>query len=106
MPKFRLTLLRPAWDRRSRLHPPGLLKTLHAPTRWLARLILPFNPDVFQLDLELIEISGRLSSRTKFEIEAHDFAVDHRNQGFWRGKLRQRVSTHHLRRLFRKVQRD
>lgn len=78
-------------------------KCLHFPVRWLAPILLSINPDIFEADFELITHVGTLKSGRMLEQEIRQFNADYRNRRFWRGLLRQRVSTHRLRKLFRKT---
>lgn len=75
-------------------------RTLHWPARWVAWIWLPADPTAFEPDLELATFCGRQSSSREFEEELKEFRYDRRNRGLWRGRLRQRVSTQRLRRLF------
>ncbi len=75
-------------------------RTLHWPSRWFAWLWLASDSDTLEADLELATFCGRQASSRDFEDELKEFRYDTRNHGLWRGRLRQRVSTRRLRRLF------
>lgn len=75
----------------------------HFPTRWFCSIIISINPDRFEADFELISHCGTLKSGRALEAEIRQFNADYRNRKFWRGLLRQRVSTHRLRKLFRQT---
>lgn len=67
--------------------------------RPLARLLRPllaFYPNYFAADRELVRSVGRISRVRDFEDEALDFAYNPINRGFFRQKLRLRVSSRRL----------
>jgi hypothetical protein len=76
-------------------------RCLHFPVRLISPILISLNPDMFEADYELVSHTGTLKSSRKLEQEIRQFNADYRNRGMWRGLLRQRVSTHRLRKLFR-----
>ena len=78
-------------------------RSLHFPIRLVGWLLLSIKPNYFEADLELITHAGSLKSSRMLEQEIRQFNADYRNQSFWRGPLRQRISTRRLRKLFRKT---
>jgi hypothetical protein len=81
-------------------------RTLHFPIRMVGWLLVSLIPNYFEADLELVSHVGSMKSLRKFEGEIREFNADYRNRRFWRGLLRQRVSSHRLRRLFRDTIKD
>ena len=78
-------------------------RSLHFRIRIVGWLLLSLRPDYFEADLEFVAHAGSLKSLRKLEGEIREFSVDYRNRGLWRGVLRQRVSTHRLRHIFRET---
>ncbi|WP_221032332.1 hypothetical protein [Actomonas aquatica] len=75
-------------------------RSLHWPSRWFGWFAVRLKPDYFEADLELATYCGQQAASRDFESELQEFRYDTRNHGLWRGRLRQRVSTRRLRRLF------
>ena len=80
-------------------------RTLHFPMRWLAPFCLKLWPAAFEADLELALFCGGQRSKRDLESELKEFHTDFRNHGLLRGRLKQRISTHRLRRLYRRTMR-
>lgn len=78
-----------------------LLKTMHAPLRWILPLLFNFNSKYLECDIELLTFCAQHTNQRGLEHELREFSNDIRNRGFLRGKLRQRVSTQILRRVYR-----
>lgn len=84
----------------ARFAPTVVRRTLHWPARWLACLRLLDPTATLEPDLELATFCGQQTRSRDFEGELREFHADRRNRGLWRGRLRQRISTRRLRRLF------
>lgn len=82
-----------------------LKRVMHWPSNWVVSLLLSIDQDLLRADLDLLQVCRRINHRRDLEIELAEFSYDPRNMGFWRGKLHQRISTHRLRRLFKKTMR-
>ncbi|WP_221031070.1 hypothetical protein [Actomonas aquatica] len=88
-------------------YPPHVLKRcLHAPLRWFFPVFRAALTDYLEPDIICVRAAARLTGRRELEGELAEFSYHPRNRSFWRGPLKQRLSTHRLRRLFRELPAD
>ncbi|MCF3650930.1 hypothetical protein [Synoicihabitans lomoniglobus] len=76
-------------------------RSLHAPLRWFWPFFKVSLADYLDVDLDCIRIAATLKSHRDLEDELVEFSYHPRNQSFFRRVLRQRLSTHRLRRVLR-----
>ena len=77
-----------------------LQRTLYPRARWRRGLV---SREACGVDRGFVASVGRLTRRADFFGEVREFRGGDRNQTFWRGALRLRISTDRMQALFREV---
>ena len=76
-------------------------RSLHAPLRWIYPLFRRSFMDYLEPDVICVRAAGRMTRRRELEGELSEFSYHPRNRSFARRILKQRLSTHRVRRIFR-----